>query len=220
MEHTKRDNQSDVESRRNGRRALTTTPVLPSPQTPVASLLDPLLFDHGTADYDASVGVGTNILKLVSASADHEVAAMVQKSHGASTVRIHGIGPGEILTPTVIQYDAATEVEDSARRETARAIERIQARLVHWPIGAYARGYVWWWPGWKKARKRVGVTAVEATQIIGLGARQGDLHDQCNYPQRQNRPEEPGLRQLGNASCELDVLIFHKLISFSCFGLF
>src|SRR5437016_3830520 len=139
---------------------------------------------------------------------------MVQKSHGASTVRIHGIGPGEILTPTVIQYDAATEVEDSTRREAARAIERIQARLIHWPIGAYARGCGRWRPGWKKARKRVGVTAVEATQIIGLGARQGDLRDQCNYPQRQNRPEQPGLRHLGNASCEHNVLVFHKLISF------
>ena len=51
-------------------------------------------------------------------------------SHGASAVRIHGIGPGEILTPTLIEYIAATEVEDSTRREAARAIERIQAHLV------------------------------------------------------------------------------------------
>ena len=36
-----------------------------------------LLFDHGTADYDAASGVGTNILELVSASADNEVATMV-----------------------------------------------------------------------------------------------------------------------------------------------
>ena len=73
-----------------------------------------------------------------------------------------------------------------------------------------------WWPvaDWVKARERVGVAAVEATQIIGLGARQGGLHDQCNYPQRQNRPEQPGLRHLGNASCEHNVLIFHKLIFF------
>src|SRR6476661_6723784 len=71
-----------------------------------------------------------------------------------------------------------------------------------WPPGAY----------WSKARVKVGVTAVEATQIIGLGARQGDVHDKCNYPQRQNRPEQPGLRHLGNASCEHNVLIFHKLI--------
>src|SRR5204862_4883568 len=77
------------------------------------------------------------------------------------------------------------------------------------PPGAY----------WSKARVKVGVTAVEATHIIGLGARQGDLHDQCNYPQRQNRPEQPGLRHLGNAFCEHEVLVFHKLISFSCFGL-
>src|SRR6266536_2010737 len=122
-----------------------------------------LLLDHGTAEYDAGIGVGTNILKLVSASADHEVAAMVpRQSHGAGTVRIHGIGPGEILTPTRIEYIAATDVE--------------------------------------------------ATQIICLGAWQGDLHDQCNYPQRQNRPEQPGLRHLGNASCEHNVLVFHKLI--------
>ena len=67
-------------------------------------------------------------------------------------------------------------------------------------------------PYWSKAREKVGVTAVEATQIIGLGARQGDLHDQCNYPQRQNRPEQPGLRHLGNAFCEHEVLVFHKLI--------
>src|SRR6058998_1670246 len=135
MEHTKRDNRSDVESRRNGRRALTTTPVLPSPQTPVASPLDPLLFNHGTADYDAAGGVGTHILELTSAIADHEVAAMVpRQSHGAGTVRIHSIGPGDILTPTRIEYHAATEVQDQACREAACAIERPQARFADWPI--------------------------------------------------------------------------------------
>src|SRR6266516_1021980 len=172
MEHTKRENRSDVESRRNGRRALTTTPVLPSPQTPVASPLDPLLLHHGTADYVAAGGVCTHILELVSAIADHEVAAMVpRQSHGAGTVRIHSIGPGDILTPTRIQYGAATEVKDQACRKAACAIERIQARLVHWPIDAYGRGYRWP-PGayWEKARERDGITAVEATQIIGLGA--------------------------------------------------
>ena len=60
---------------------------------------------------------------------------------------------------------------------------------------------------WKKARQRVGITAVEATQVIGLGAGQGDLYDQCNYPQRQNRPEQPDLRRLGNVSCEYNVLV-------------
>ena len=57
----------------------------------------PLLFHHGTPDYDAGIGVSTNILKLVSASADHEVAAMAlrNQSHAASNVRIHGIGPGD-----------------------------------------------------------------------------------------------------------------------------
>jgi hypothetical protein len=138
-----------------------------------------LLLDHGTAEYDSGIGVGTNILKLVSASADHEVAAMVpRQSHGAGTVRIQGIGPGEILTLTRIEYIAATEVEDSTRREAARAIERIQARLVECRKAAYGQQYAWW-PGayWMKARERLGVTAVEATQIIGLGTRQGDLHD-------------------------------------------
>src|SRR6266403_1784250 len=86
-----------------------------------------LLLHHGTADYNTGVGVGTYILELVSASADHEVAAMVRPSHGAGTVRIHSIGPGDILTPTHIEYDAATEVQDQTCREAACAIERIQA---------------------------------------------------------------------------------------------
>ena len=105
-------------------------------------------------------------------------------SHGASTVRIHGIRPGEkgIQTPIRIDYDAATEVEGSTRREAARAIERIQAHLVYCPKAAYG---LWdgqqcaWLRGahWMKARVRVGVTAVEATQVIRLGAGQGNLHD-------------------------------------------
>jgi hypothetical protein len=100
--------------------------MLPFPQTPLVPLPDLLLFHHGTADYDAGIGVGTNILKLLSVIADHEVATMVRRqSHGAGTVRIHGIGPGEILTPTRIEYEAATEVEDSTRREAACAIECI-----------------------------------------------------------------------------------------------
>jgi hypothetical protein len=41
-----------------------------------------------------------------------------------------------------------------------------------------------------------------------LGARQGDVHDQCNYPQRQDRPEQPGLRHLGNAPWEHNVFGF------------
>src|SRR5260370_39204243 len=135
------------------------------------------------ADYDTGIGVGTNIPELVSAVANHEVAAMARlPSHGASTVRIHGIRPGEkgIQTPIRIDYEAATEVEGRARREAARAIECIQAHLVHCPKAAYG---LWegqqyaWLLGWFKARERVGVTAVEATQIIGLGAGQGDLHD-------------------------------------------
>src|SRR5438552_5468776 len=99
MEHTKRDNRSDVESRRNGRRALTTTPVLPSPQTPVASPLDPLLLHHGTAYYDAAGGVCTHILELVSAISDHEVAAMVSRqSYGVGTVYILSLCSGELMT--------------------------------------------------------------------------------------------------------------------------
>src|SRR2546430_16696576 len=125
MEHTRRDNRSDVESRRNGRRALTTTPVLPSPQTPVASPLDPLLLHHGTAYYDAAGGVCTHILELVSAIADHEVAAMVpRQSHGAGTVCIHSIGPGDILNPTGISYEATTEVKNPTSRTEAISMLR------------------------------------------------------------------------------------------------
>ena len=103
-----------------------------------------LLLHHGTADYDAGIGVSTNIPELVSASADHEVAAMPRRqSHGAGTVRIHGIGPGEILTSTLIEYDAATKVEDGTRREAARAIERVQAHLVFSRIAAYGPQYAW-----------------------------------------------------------------------------
>src|SRR5437870_13914369 len=63
-----------------------------------------------------------------------------RQSHGAGTVRIHSIGPGDILTPTRIEYGAATEVKDQACREAACAIERIQARFVHWPIAALGGG--------------------------------------------------------------------------------
>src|SRR5262245_7763209 len=142
----------------------------------------PLLLDHGTADQDAGIGVGTNILELVSASADYEVAAMFLKSHGASTVRIHGIGPREkgIQAPIRIEYSAATEVEDSTRREAARAVERVQAHLVFCSIVVYRqrvgrRSVLWPIVYWMKARKGVGITAVQATQIIGFGAGQGDL---------------------------------------------
>ncbi|PYV73319.1 MAG: hypothetical protein DMG97_11460 [Acidobacteria bacterium] len=73
-------------------------------------------------------------------------------------------------------------MEGSTRREAARAIERIQAHLVYCPKAAYG---LWdgqqcaWLRGahWMKARVRVGVTAVEATQVIRLGAGQGNLHD-------------------------------------------
>src|SRR5439155_3328249 len=114
-----------------------------------------LLFDHGTADYVAAGGVCTHILELPSAIADHEVAAMVpRQSHGAGTVRIHSIGPGDILTPTRIEYGAATEVKDQACREAACAIERIKARFVHWPIVAYGRGYGWCLGAyWSKGRE-------------------------------------------------------------------
>src|SRR5947208_15616901 len=90
-----------------------------------------LLFDHGSAGYVAAGGVGINILKFVSASANHEVAATdPRKIHGASTVRIHGIGSGEIQIPIIAEYKAATEVEDQTCREAACAIKRPQARRV------------------------------------------------------------------------------------------
>jgi hypothetical protein len=99
------------------------------------------LFHHRTADYDAAGWVGTNILKLITASADHEVAATdPRKSHGAGTVRIDGIGAGEIQIPIIADYKAATEVEDHTCREAACAIERPQARRVFWPIDAYGQG--------------------------------------------------------------------------------
>src|SRR5436190_21334780 len=72
----------------------------------------PLLFDDGTAGYVAACGVCINILKLVSASANHEVAATdPRKRHGASTVRIHGIGSGEFQLPIIAEYKAATDSE-------------------------------------------------------------------------------------------------------------
>ena len=117
-----------------------------------------LLLDHGTADYVAAGGVGINILKFVSASADHEVAATdPSKSHGASAVRIDGIGAGEIQIPIIAGYKAATEVEDQTSRDAACAIERPQARPVKWPIGAYWHGSGWspgayWKEGPRKSR--------------------------------------------------------------------
>src|SRR5438128_12350299 len=103
-----------------------------------------LLLHHGTADYDTAVGVCTHILELPSAIADHEVAAMVpRQSHGAGTIHIHSIGPGDILTPTRIEYDATTEVKDQTCRKAACAIDRIQARFVDRSIGVYGHGPVW-----------------------------------------------------------------------------
>src|SRR5262245_1521772 len=132
-----------------------------------------LLFHHGTSGYLA--GGGTNILKLVSASADHEMEAMPSRqSHGAGTVRIHGICPGEIQIPIITEYKPATEVEDQKCRESACAIKRPQARRVFWRHSAYGPQYAVRWRRayWSKAGERAGVTAVEATQIIGLGAGQ------------------------------------------------
>jgi hypothetical protein len=37
------------------------------------------------------------------------------------------------------------------------------------------------------------------------------LHDQCDDPQRQGRPNESGFPHLGNDSSKYDVLGFHKL---------
>ena len=101
-----------------------------------------LLLDHGTAGYVAACGVCINILKLVSASANHEVAATdPRKSHGASTVRIHGIGSGENQIPIIAEYKAATEVEDQTCREAACAIKRpprIMANTRLWARGGVA----------------------------------------------------------------------------------
>src|SRR5262245_60872154 len=137
-----------------------------------------LLFHHGTSVYLA--GGGTNILKLVSASADHEMEAMPKRQiHDAGTVRIHGICPGEIQIPIITDYKPTTKVEDQKHRESACAIKRPQTRRVFWRIAAYAPLMAWWRLGawWSKARERAGVTAVEAAQVIGFGARRGDLHD-------------------------------------------
>ena len=137
-----------------------------------------LLFHHGTSGYLA--GGGTQKLNLVSASADHEMEAMpIRQSHDAGTVRIHGICPVEIQIPIITEYKAVTEVEDQKCRASACAIKRKQANRVFWRIDAYGPQYGWWVEAvlWSKPRTRAGVTAVEATQIIGLGARQGNLHD-------------------------------------------
>jgi hypothetical protein len=102
-----------------------------------------LLSDHRTSGYLA--GGGTNILKLVSASADHEVEAMLKRQiHGAGTVRIHGICPGEIQISIITDYKPATEVEDQKCRESACAIKRPQARRVFWRIAAYGPLVAWW----------------------------------------------------------------------------
>jgi len=137
-----------------------------------------LLSHHGTSRYLA--GGGTKKLNLVSASADHEMGAMPKRQiHDPGTVRIHGICPGEIQIPIITDYKPVPPVEDQKCRESACAIKRPQARRVFWRIDAYGPQYGWWVEAvlWSKPRKRAGVTAVEATQIIGLGARQGNLHD-------------------------------------------
>ena len=139
-----------------------------------------LLLYHAAAGHEAGVRIGTHIPKLFFAISDHEMAAMLPRipTHGAGTVRIHDIGPaGEILTPTRIEYGAATEVEDDTCRESACAIERVQACLVECRIAAYVRKGRLVRACRNKAPIRVGVIAVEATQIIGLGAGEGDLHD-------------------------------------------
>ena len=63
-----------------------------------------LLLYHAAAGHEAGVRIGTHIPKLFFAISDHEMAAMLPRipTHGAGTVRIHGIGPaGEILTDQI-----------------------------------------------------------------------------------------------------------------------
>src|SRR5262252_9583644 len=136
-----------------------------------------LLSHHGTNDYLA--GGGTNSPKLVSASADHEMDAMpIRQIHGAGTVRIHGICSGEIQIPIITDYKPVTPVEDRKCRESACAIKGKQARREFWRKDVYGPQYGWWVIAiqWSKARAGAGVTAVEATQVIGLGARQRNVH--------------------------------------------
>src|SRR5262245_8937917 len=106
-------------------------------------------------------------------------AMPIRQSHGAGTVRIHGICPVEIQIPIITEDKPVTEVEDQKCRASACAIKRKQARPVFWRIVGYGPQSAWWWPAayWSKAGEIAGVTAVEATKVIGFGARQGDLHD-------------------------------------------
>ena len=89
-----------------------------------------LLFHHGAAVQVALGSAGSDILKLLSAIADHEMTATRQATsrpiHGAGTIRVYSIGPGDILIELGIEYDATTDVEDQACREAACAIERPQ----------------------------------------------------------------------------------------------
>ena len=89
-----------------------------------------LLFHHGAAAQNASRRIRPNILKLVTASTDHEMAAMLTPSYrgkvqATSTIRIYRIGSGYILIEVGIGYVATTEVQNTASRQAACAIERI-----------------------------------------------------------------------------------------------
>src|SRR5215472_11691382 len=102
------------------------------------------LFHHGAAAQDAGRRIGTDILKLVSASTDHEMAAMLtpnygRKSQAAATIRIYSIGPRYIRKEVGIGYVASAEVHNTTSRAAACAIERPQGDCVVWRIGAYGR---------------------------------------------------------------------------------
>src|SRR5262245_19119954 len=82
------------------------------------------LFHHGAAAQDAGRKVGTDILKLVSASTDHEMAAMLtpnygRKSQAAATIRIYSIGPRYIRNEVGIGYVASAEVHKTTSRAAA-----------------------------------------------------------------------------------------------------
>src|SRR5215471_12057158 len=94
----------------------------------------PLLFHHRAKALDPARRIRTNVLKLVSPIANHEMAASRPIRYcpieGARTIRIHSIGPGYVLIELGIDYDATTEVQHEGCCEAACAIERPQDHSV------------------------------------------------------------------------------------------
>src|SRR5262249_43116017 len=106
-----------------------------------ASFSCTLLFHHRADALDATRRIGTDILKLVSASADHEMAARLPVRHrpidGAGAICIHSIGAGDVLIELGIDYDPTAEVQDEGCGEAACPIERPQGYCVVCRISAY-----------------------------------------------------------------------------------